>query len=341
MPKYAINAANFSQGSSVCLVTVTYGQRSVYVLKALESAVAEGVRHAIVIDNGSFEPVGEALRERFGNWVTVERFDRNQGSAPAFKKGIKLACDSGCELVLLLDDDNVLAEGCLRELVDAWKDLSQQHGEDNCMVLGFRPHHRPSEGLGELNGFLGFHIKDVPKKMFRRLIGTRSEASPAEAEHFVQLPYAPYSGLLFQRHVVLRHGLPDERFVLYADDLEFTHRIVSSGGVVMLVERARVEEQEISWNSLNDERSFIERLVRQGADAAVFYSVRNRCFFEAHKRRHSRWARRLNKLCMQGLIGGLCLYHGKTQRWTLICRAINDGEEGRLGVSAYVGTQLA
>lgn len=319
--------------SRVCLVTVTYGQRVAYVLKALESALADGVRHAVVIDNGSVEPVEEALRKRFGDWVSVERFDSNQGSAPGFKRGMQLAYESGCELILLLDDDNLLSAGCLRKLVDARKDLSRRHGDDNCIVLAHRPGHAPPEKIGEKNGFLGFHLKDVPKKIGKRLgMLSRGRALCVETP-VVQVSHAPYSGLLFHRAVVKRHGLPDERFVLYGDDSEFTYRITARGGFIGRVMDAQFAELEHSWNVAPTNHGFIRTLVSAGSEFRAYYSVRNQCYFEEHCLHGNHLVRSANKLAFLVLAFVSCLLFGSRQRWQMLRSAIIEGSSGQLGLA--------
>jgi GT2 family glycosyltransferase len=318
---------------NICLVTVTYGQRVAYVLKALESALAEGVHHAVVIDNGSVELVEETLRERFGDWVTVERFARNQGSAPAFKRGLELACDTGCELVLLLDDDNVLTDGCLRKLETARTALAKQHGDNNCMVLACRAGHQPAERIGEISGYLGFHIKNIPLIIAKR-IGIWKRV--CELEHgggVVTLPYAPYSGLLLHRSVIQRHGLPDERFIVYADDTEFTYRVTSSGGCIALVREAELGEAEKSWHVSAGRKTFINKLSAAPIDFRVFYAVRNRCYFEQVHLNASGPMRSFNRSVFLTLLWFACAINGSKTNWRLLRRAVSDGENHRLNLS--------
>jgi len=321
--------------SKVCLVTVTYGQRLSYVLAALESAIKEGVHHAVIIDNGSLEPIEVAVRKRFGNWVSIKRLNSNRGSAPGFKCGIQLASEMDCDLILLLDDDNALSPGALGVLLDARSKLAAAHGDSNCMVLAFRHGHQPYESIGQNNGFLGFHVKELPTKISKRLLAWQPKPSPKTF-----LPYAPYSGLLFHSEVIHKHGLPDERFVLYADDLEFTHRVVAEGGSILLVKDSILVENEISWHIRDQTRSFVEHLVFSESDTAIFYSIRNRCYFESRKRNHNHVIRRINKCVFESLLWVVCLCRRRLGRWQLISNAIADGEQGVLGASRYRGTEL-
>jgi GT2 family glycosyltransferase len=319
--------------ASTVLVTVTYGQRVAYVLKALESALAEGVQHAIVIDNGSVEPVDETLRERFGDWVTVECFNRNEGSAPAFKRGIQLARESGCELILLLDDDNVVKEGCLQYLKSSLKELASTCGDNNCMVLAFRPGHVPGESIADTGSYLGFHFRHAFQKVLRRLRGRTVNDGCLASVGCEVLPYAPYSGLLFHRSLISRHGLPREDFVLYADDTEFSYRVTQQGGRIVLDRRAELQEIEVSWGDKKSVFGFIDSFICQGTDTSVYYNTRNRIFFETHLRRHSAVVRRINAGCVRFLFACYALLRRRLPRLRVINAATADGVNGSLGVN--------
>lgn len=327
--------------AQVCLVTVTYGRRLTYVLQALESALKEGVRHAVVIDNGSVEPIAAELRKRFGGWVNVERFESNRGSAPGFKRGMQLAYNSGYDLILLLDDDNQLTSGCLEKLTIARQGLASRYSDNNCMVLAYRPGHQPAERIGETNGFLGFDVKDIPQKLGKRIgLGSwvRAYSSSGKA---LQLPYAPYSGMLFHRSVVANHGLPDERFVLYADDSEYSYRLTASGGCVAIVPHAPLTECERSWNVATDKKGFINKLASSTIDFRIFYAIRNRCYFEQFCLKARGPAREFNKWMFLLLLRLACAVHNNKQNWKILRQAIDDAENQRLGRSHLAAVQFS
>lgn len=320
--------------SRVCLTTVTYGRRLAYVLKALESALAEDVYHAVVIDNGSAEPVEETLRERFGKWVTVERFDRNQGSAPAFKRGIQLACDSGCDLVLLLDDDNLLSEGCLERLQMSRHELARTYGDDNCMVLAYRSGHLPGESIADTSSYLGFHVRHALRKIAIRLLAPDAAVRASlEDGGLKPIPYAPYSGLLFHQSAIKRHGLPREDFVLYADDTEFTYRVTKDGGRIALDQCASLQELELSWGEKQSILGFFDSFIRQGTDTAIYYNTRNRIFFETHLRPHSKLVRSVNSVIVRAVLACYAVCRKRSRRLKVLNEATADGVSGALGVN--------
>jgi GT2 family glycosyltransferase len=324
----------------ICLVTVTYGDRRRYVEKALQSAIESGIVDLVVVDNGSNAPLEPDLRLRFGDAIKVIRFDQNMGSALAFKTGIQAAIDQPCELVMLLDDDNVLTSDCVQKLVEEWIGQNPRYGSDNCMILAHRPGHAPPEKIGEKSGFLGFHLKDVPKKIAKRLTRSASEGPLLGRTRVVQVAHAPYSGLLFHRSVVTRHGLPDERFVLYGDDSEFTYRVTAGGGFIGRVMDAKLVELEHSWNVAPQGNGFIRTLVSAGSECRAYYSVRNQCYFEAHCLHGNRVVRSANKLVFLILAGASCLLFGSRRRWRMLRNAINEGNSGQLGFASSKAIRL-
>ena len=315
-------------------MTVTYGHRLTYLEKALASAFAEGMSHAVVIDNGSIPSVREKLRAKFGTAVTVERFERNVGSAIAFRRGIEAALAMSAELVLLLDDDNELLQGSLRKLISARERLSNTHGNDNCAVVGKRSGHTPPS-LGDVsNCFLGFHFRDIPRKVARRVNGLQRPCSETQLGNPKRIAYSPYSSLLFHRAVPQRHGLPNTEFILYADDSEFTFRITAAGGAVCLVEDVEIRDQDASWNAIRPDTSFLKELVDSPAETRVYYTVRNLCYFEDTSLRPHSFVRNVNEAVVKVVLRTYCLLRGKRKRWRLLNQALLDAREKRLGVAS-------
>ncbi len=160
----------------ITIATVTYGKRTHYLTRMLDAAKAQGACQAVVIDNGSADPISTILSERYGNWVHVHVLGRNSGSALGYKTAMEQALAHNAELILLLDDDNVLAGNCLIRLLNKWQNYAacgvatndfavhavrlRQGGDPTCGVRFQQP---------QRNSFLGFHIAEMPYKFVRRL----------------------------------------------------------------------------------------------------------------------------------------------------------------------------
>ena len=241
----------------IFVVTVTYGKRSHLLLKALESVFNEGVDCAIVVDNGSTEQILLLITERFGDKVILISLDRNTGSANGYKVGLQAAFNASAEYILLLDDDNILEQGALKVLKNGWMSLDTELPISDRIVLGFRLNILADivDGVSKThssqssNSFFGFHVKDIPFKLLRRTSWYRKSVAVKSLPLQISMKYAPYSGMFFHRELLEKHGYPDDRLVLYADDYEFSYRVTRAGGSIRLMTDARMEDIESSWNS--------------------------------------------------------------------------------------------
>jgi O-antigen/teichoic acid export membrane protein/GT2 family glycosyltransferase len=333
------SVVNPSPGGTVCAVCVTYGKRWHFLREALASARQEGVARAVVVDNGSQEDIQALASAEFGDFVEVVRMGRNTGSAGGFKAGISRALARGSDFLLLLDDDNRLEPGCLVRLSDAHAEAAAMVPVESLAVLAYRDRYADiaarvataSAMSAHRSAFFGFRIEDVPFKLFRRTrLGRRwitRRASPAP----VTMSVAPYSGLFFHRSMPQMHGLPDDRFVLYADDTDFSYRVTRGGGQIILVPEARLGEMELSWNVKARFGNTFDGLLLGDGDFRAFYWTRNIAYFE----RWSRGSRGLLRSINRGLylsalwLRAAMLRRGK--RLDLLMQAIRDGEAGRLG----------
>jgi GT2 family glycosyltransferase len=251
--------------------------------------------------------------------------------------------EANAEFVLLLDDDNRVEPETIATLRRTWQELSVFTPADNLCVVAFRPDHMPHilEGRpvdilhSSPNAFFGFHVKDIPRKIWKwmpRPKRTAARNDPNYAERLYYQATAPYGGMFFHRSVLQRHGLPDARYVLYHDDLEFSYRISSSGGAVVVDPRARIEDLERSWGSGSEEKTTFGKIVDLGSDRQIYYTARNLAYFESHRRTAS-WIRQVNRAVWFFIVWGVARLHNRRARFLLIHRAIRDGEKSVLGIN--------
>ena len=327
----------------VTVVTISYSKRWDLLRKTLQAALEQGAERAIVVDNEADEEIAPRAADAFGDRVRTLRLEKNRGSAGAYDVGLRAAMADGAEFLLMLDDDNCLATGSLAMLLDVYGRLAPDRPRNNLCLLGFRPSHQPEvfqgvtpDPLGNSNdSFLGFHVKDLHRKILTRLT-VRKRSPPQQAEdpldRLYRLTIGPFGGMLFHRSVIERYGYPDASFVLYLDDTEFTYRITSTGGEVVLVPRARIEDIDQSWNTSAEARSTFDRWLLRGSNKQVFYTARNWSFFQTHRRSHS-WMLKVNKLVYMFILWVLSKRWNKTERFQLMKRAIRDGEQSLMGIN--------
>lgn len=336
------SAGSSNHMSDTWLVTVTYGSRSQLLSRALASAFDEGLSHAVVVDNASSVPVGELMTGIFGSRVSVITLPRNTGSANGYSTALKEAYLQGAEYIVLLDDDNVFNAGSLAKLRSAYEQAGQSIPKEHLTVVGMRPGHQHDVLRGiacELinpkpDSFFGFHLLDIPGKIRRILSGHADSAKLAELPALVRLDVVPYSGMLFRRELLERHGYPDARMVLYGDDTEFSYRVTRAGGSNLLVTDALISDLEASWNERTEYVSSFRTWLCGPGDFRAYYSGRNGAYFEHHVRPHNPRIRAINRSAYLLLLRIASVRLGKGPRYRMLREAIADGESGRLGMSS-------
>lgn len=327
----------------VCAVTVTYGARASLVGAVVRAALDQGVGRVVVVDNGA-HPTTKSLLERLGGQVgsrlAIVPMDSNMGSAAGFGAGLHAAlANPSTPWIWLLDDDNEPEDGALSALLSSYCRHRGSAPEDCLALLSLRAS-RPlllaaaRAGCSELayparSSFLNVNIRDLRDRLSGRI--HNGELKRRAARHEVELPYGPYGGLFVHRSLIEAIGLPDERFVVYEDDAEFTSRIVKRGGRLVLVPSSRLRELDASWYAATPGRTPWTRLLAAPSERRLYYSVRNRSFFEFHHWRASSVLYRVNQTLYLFALAVAAATTGRWMRYQLIRTAVRDGQHGRLG----------
>lgn len=321
------------------IVTVTYGQRWHLLRQALASAKSEGIDRVVIVDNGAKLNIAELALNEFGAFVDIVTMGGNTGSAGGFKAGMQRALDLGAEHLLLLDDDNELQPGCVAALVATHQQYRESVPLNNLAVLAYRSDRQtdvatnvPANGMqGNGTAFFGFHLLDVPFKIFRRTPMGRRWIARRPPLPEVVVAVAPYSGMYFHRSVLEAHGLPNERFFLYADDTDFSYRLTRAGGKIVLATHAKLVDLEMSWNVKARFSNTFDALLLGDGDFRAFYSTRNNAYFERYSGGGQRMLRTINRMIYLVALRARAQMLGRKARLSLLLKAIKDGEAGRLG----------
>jgi GT2 family glycosyltransferase len=321
--------------SSCVVVTVTYGDRRELLRRVLEAAFSQGVERAVVVSNGTSQSVRDYILGCFGERVHLIHLERNSGSALGFGAGMRAAIELGAQYMLLLDDDNEIQPGCLDALKSRYAALAQGFPSSSLAVLAFRPDQHletaaeiPAGVQNSLDtAFFGFHVKDLPLKILRRLAPRLLLKKKRDVS---RTNFAPYSGLFFHRDVVRTHGVPREDFVLYGDDMEYSYRITGGGGAIVRDRHAVIRDLDLSWNRKTLYSNTLDSWLRTDEEMRLFYVVRNQAFFETHYR--GRGAMRgLNRFVYLLLLAARAVQLNRTGRFKFILATLRKGEKGLLG----------
>ena len=238
------------------LVTVTYN--SATMLKEFFSSLdAQTYRQfcLVSVDNASTDSTVSLLHASSGAEHLVIANTTNVGVAAANNQGIRLAVDLGCEYVLLINNDVVLDPELLTELV---RGLADCHCDMAVPLIYFNdPPNRIWTAGGSFQPRLGFRVQ-------HRGLG---EDDRGQYDRPVRIDYAPTCCVLIRREVFGKIGLMDERYFVYADDVDFMYRARHSGLIMYYVPRGKL------WHKVNG-------LTGGGvSDFSFYYNARGRALF--------------------------------------------------------------
>lgn len=192
-----------------------------------------GVSHEIVVvDNASTDGSADAARAFAG--VRVIDVGRNVGFARANNLAIR---STSSELLLLLNSDTLVPRGAIDRLV------AELAAHPEVAVIG--PRLVDGRGWTELSfGRMISPLNELRQKLLVRghAAGWPGIASRVEAATRVagNVDWVSGACLLVRREAAERAGLLDERYFMYAEDVDFCAAIRANGGLVRFTPAAEV-----------------------------------------------------------------------------------------------------
>jgi len=276
--------------------------------------------------------------------LEVVTVSENCGSAGGFMAGlVKARTCVRCERIWLLDDDNAPRPDALRRL---WHAYGLLGADPDNTLLSLRRNQKEqvlavTQGVPVRfvsNSFVGFHLKLVPARLWRRRARAGRREEPVRLP-LVSVGFAPYGGFFFHRAWLDRVGLPDERLYLYGDDQEFSLRFVRAGGRIYLCAASEVVDLEVSWHH----RPVASRpwVSPDAAEQRLYYGLRNSVRLEKDFTTSpiAYWANvcaYLGFLLVWGLLRDRRPAH-LMRRFRLLLRALRDGRKDCFGKAAHEG----
>ncbi len=337
--------------TSICLdndmvyaVIVTYSNRFYLLDQVIKSCYAEGVDKIIVVDNNSDESSQKELRNlenNLKNGLKVIYLNKNSGSSGGYKRGLEEAYkDNNCSYIWLLDDDNKPQKGSLKRLKEYWKSLNKKEQNKKISLLSYRQDRKaykeaivigdPDFVLGKQNSFLGFHIYS-----FLRKIVLRKPRPQALQENINSglVSVAPYGGMFFHKNIINTIGYPKEDFFVYADDHDWSYRIVNNGGEIHLLLDSMIEDIDTSWH-LSSTNESIFKMIAKGNPFRIYYTTRNRLFFERKYLVKKPFLYLVNRVVFQIIL--LFFTMKDLSNYKLFRNAVDDGLNGKMGENTNI-----
>jgi GT2 family glycosyltransferase len=257
------------------VVTVTYNSAS--MLDEFFSSLDAQTYHQfclISVDNASTDNTVPLLKAYSGAEQVVIENTTNIGVAAGNNQGIRAAIDAECEYVLLINNDVVLDPGLFAELVQG---LADHHCDMAVPLIYFMD---PPDKVWTAGGSF------QPKLGFRVRHRGMNEDDRGQFNTPTKIDYAPTCCVLIRREVFSKIGLMDERYFVYADDVDFMYRARRAGVTMYYVPRGKL------WHKVNGLTG------GSVSDFSFYYNARGRALF-LHK--HFRGKHPLFWICLHSL----------------------------------------
>ncbi len=203
----------------------------------------------LLVDNGSTDGSLQVLRQRFPDLEMIQNGE-NLGYAEGNNRGIHHALNRGCDYVLILNNDTVVAETALRLLVEE----GEKHQEATLLAPQVRFYDRPNliDSCGtEMDWF-----------RLKPRLGHYGKEDQGRFQRIEEKEIIPGSALLLKKKIFGEVGFFDERFFLIHEDADLCLRNLRKNFKNIVVPKALVYHK-------------VSRTLSAYPFLASYYSIRN------------------------------------------------------------------
>jgi GT2 family glycosyltransferase len=321
---------------TVTAVIVTYGDRWSSLSLLLEHLSEDRcIAKIILIDNNSKYDVASRCTDGGFTKVHTIVMQVNCGSASGFAAGMRVACESEAEYIMLFDDDTVPLQSTIAPMVDRLQALNKVTGSKINAVVPLRDSQmtflRNKFSKNELwladESVIGLNVFNF---LQRHLKGKRG-GQPVMPVIGMAYGHAPYGGLMFHKDLCKVNGFPNEEYVLYYDDIDYTHRILEKGGNVWLCTEAYIRDVDVNYSATMMSRPFLG-FIYADSDTKVYYQIRNQIHFEFTCMSRHKCFFLINAAVFSFFALVLSLSLLRFRRARVLLEAISHGLLGKLGM---------
>lgn len=251
---------------NIAAATLTYGERLDFLSQCVDRLLEQNFSNIYIYCNGISLANYQKLKERYKQQhIIILYSEANLGSAGGYYELLQhIILHDNAEYVLLLDDDNLVPVNCHEKITNlniSNDELYYFHRPDRMLPKIAKDLKQPEYVLGSNNSFLG---RDIFSKLFK---STKNYSGDIIA--------APYGGLLLNIHALNTGALPKKELYLYADDYEYTYRLVTEFDFkILFSELILIEDLEKSFHLKKGNR-FLSNRYSNANKNQLYYSVRN------------------------------------------------------------------
>lgn len=192
----------------VAAVVVTYNRMMMLRQCLQKLEIQRGLATIFVVDNASTDGTRHMLSEEFAR-VMVVPLQANIGGAGGFHEGIKRAYHGGYDWIWVMDDDTLPEPDALEQLLKAAETIMPSPEVLSSVV------HWTDGAL---------HVMNVPQFRFQGIDPTTIIDTTGRGA--VPIPSASFVSTMTSRRAVASYGLPITDYFIWADDVEYTARIL-------------------------------------------------------------------------------------------------------------------
>lgn len=210
----------------------------------------------IVVDNGSSDDSVEILKN-ISN-IKLLCSEKNLGYSAGNNIGIKYALDHDFEYIWLLNNDAIPENDCLEELIKTDKQ-EREHALIGTVIKN------PDQSIQCFGGGYFNHL-------------TGNSIHCIEIDPDKNLDYLCAASILIHSSLFIKHGLLDERFFLYWEDVEFCQRLKKAGiKFIVSKDSSVIHDMGHSTNKYSSLKTYYFN-----ASSIMFARITNRWFFIIH-----------------------------------------------------------
>lgn len=266
-----------------------------YILKCLRSieeqnlSIQDGKLEVIVSDNGSTDGSVEEIRSRF-SWAKLLENKKNIGFAAGNNRAIKKAKGN---LILLLNSDTVVLPDSFEKLVNFMEKQQDAGAVTGKLVL--------PDGAVDLACHRGFPTPWTAFTYFLKLEQLFPNIPLFSGYHLAWKDFETVhevdaiSGACFlvRREVIEEVGLLDERYFMYAEDLDWCMRIKEAGWKIYYNPEASVVHfKKRSGRSKDEGKQLSQTTHRIRARTTTYFYDTMKLFYDKHyKEKYPQWVR--------------------------------------------------
>lgn len=218
----------------VWALVLTYGGQEEITAACIDSLLAADhpALRILLIDNDSFDGSGARLRDRYPQ-IAYLNTGGNLGYAGGNNRGIAFALERGADYLLVINNDTVIEPSCITRLVEV-AESRNDIGAVAPKILYYDAPDRIWFGGGRFSRVrvMGQHLREMDLD------------DPAEPPREEPITFVTGCCFLMPTAVARAVGSFDERFFMYAEDLDLSLRMQVAGLSLLYQPAARVYHRQ-------------------------------------------------------------------------------------------------